>query len=80
MSEKLSNLAIGTKARIINIDSAGDQRIKRRLRDMGIIKGEIALLKKKAPLGDPLEIIIKEYSLSLRKQEAKLICVEIINE
>jgi Fe2+ transport system protein FeoA len=73
-------LAIGKKAKIINIDSAGDQRIKRRLRDMGIIKGEIVLLKKKAPLGDPLEIIIKGYSLSLRKQEAKLICIEIINE
>ncbi|MFT5703938.1 MAG: Fe2+ transport system protein FeoA [Rickettsiales bacterium] len=80
MSENLSNLAIGKKAKIINIDSAGDQRIKRRLRDMGIIKGEIVLLKKKAPLGDPLEIIIKGYSLSLRKQEAKLICIEIINE
>ncbi|MFT6106250.1 MAG: Fe2+ transport system protein FeoA [Rickettsiales bacterium] len=80
MSENLSNLSIGSKATIINIDSSGDQRIKRRLRDMGIIRGEVVLLKKKAPLGDPIEIILKGYSLSLRKQEAKLICVEIIKE
>ena len=47
--------------------------LKRRLMDMGILSGEKVTMKKIAPLGDPLEITIKNYALSLRKQEAEAI-------
>lgn len=53
----------------------GEGRIKRRLFDMGITPGAELLLRKKAPLGDPLEITVRGYELTLRKTEAA--CVEM---
>jgi ferrous iron transport protein A len=77
MLEKLSNLVIGQKAKIVKINSQeGDKRIKQRLRDMGIIAGEEIYIRKAAPLGDPIEVIVKNYSLTLRKKEAELILIE----
>lgn len=56
---------------------AGEGKIRRRLFDMGVTPGAIIYLRKKAPLGDPVEITIRGYELSLRKEEAKMVTVEV---
>jgi ferrous iron transport protein A len=53
--------------------------MKRRLMDMGLLPGEEVTVQKVAPLGDPLEVTGKSYSLSLRKQEAEGIAVEVLS-
>lgn len=53
----------------------GEGKIRRRLFDMGVTPGASVLLRKKAPLGDPLEITVRGYELSLRKTEA--MCIEL---
>ena len=55
----------------------GEGRIRRRLFDMGVTPGASVYLRKKAPLGDPIEITIRGYELSLRKEEAKMVIVEV---
>jgi len=76
---KLSDLKIGQKARVISIGTKGIERItKRRLMDMGVLKGETLRVEKVAPMGDPIDIVIKNYHLSLRKSEAQAIEVEVI--
>lgn len=72
---KLSELRVGQTAKIIGINSTG--AIRRRLMDMGVIVGEIVTVKKIAPLGDPIDVVIKNYHLSLRKSEAEQINVEV---
>ncbi|MFO7444729.1 MAG: FeoA family protein [Ignavibacteriaceae bacterium] len=72
----LAELKIGQKSRITKIGSVGP--LKRRLMDMGILVGEEIKMEKVAPMGDPLEISIKNYKLSLRKNEAQNIDVEIV--
>ncbi len=76
---KLNELSPGEGGTIIRI-IAGDQKLKRRLRDMGIVKGETLVLEKVAPLGDPIEIRVKGYKLSLRKREAEQIEIEKLNK
>ena len=71
---KLSELKVGGKGLIKKIESQG--RIRRRLFDMGATPGVEVFLRKKAPLGDPIEIKIRGYELTLRKEEANLIIVE----
>jgi ferrous iron transport protein A len=68
----------GTRARIISITVAGS--LRRRLMDMGVLVGEEIALTKVAPMGDPLEISVKDYSLSLRKNEAAAIGVEVLGD
>ena len=51
----------------------GEGRVRRRLFDMGVTPGVAVYVRKKAPLGDPIEITIRGYELTLRKAEAKLI-------
>ena len=55
----------------------GEGRIRRRLFDMGITPGATIILKKKAPLGDPIEINVRGYELTLRQNEACLITLEL---
>ncbi len=59
---------------------AGEGRIRRRLFDMGVTPGAEIYLRKTAPLGDPLEITIRDYELTLRKTEARLITIRLMNE
>lgn len=54
----------------------GEGRVRRRLFDMGITPGTEVFLRKKAPLGDPLEVTIRGYELTLRKDEAMLVVME----
>jgi ferrous iron transport protein A len=70
----LSQLKPGHKSRITKIGSIGP--LKRRLMDMGVLVGEEVSVEKVAPMGDPIEITIKDYKLSLRKKEAQGIEVE----
>jgi ferrous iron transport protein A len=69
-------LKCGEKGKITKIDAIGP--LKRRLMDMGVLVGEEVKMEKVAPLGDPIEVIIKNYKLSLRKKEAEEIQLEAI--
>ena len=71
----LAKLKTGEKGRITAIGAIGP--LKRRLMDMGVLVGEEVKVVKVAPMGDPIEIFIKSYNLSLRKQEAEGIAVEV---
>lgn len=74
----LSRLALGTKARITAVGAPG--ALRRRLMDMGVLPGEEVVVEKVAPLGDPIEVRIRSYHLSLRKKEAEGIAVQIAGE
>ena len=75
MLKKLNEFKIGEKG-IIKI-VGGEGKIRRRLFDMGVTPGAEVELIKKAPLGDPLEIKIRGYSLTLRKDEANFVEMEV---
>lgn len=72
----LSNLKPGEQGRIFKLESTIGP-IRRRLMDMGVIPGELVSVEKVAPMGDPIEITVKGYSLSLRKGEARGIEIEV---
>ncbi len=72
----LSMLKCGEKGRITKIGAMGP--LRRRLMDMGVLVGEEVKMEKVAPLGDPIEVTIKNYNLSLRKKEAEEILVEVV--
>ena len=74
----LSELPVGRSAIVTDIFSANET--KRRLMDMGITKRTRVLLRKVAPLGDPLEISLRGYELTLRKSEAQMISVVMLDE
>ena len=56
---------------------SGEGNIRRRLLDMGITPGAEIFMRKKAPLGDPIEITVRNYELTLRKTEAECILLEV---
>jgi len=77
MSVKMLNeLEKGEKGRIVKIGGKGS--VHRRLLDMGLVSGTEIEMERVAPLGDPIEIKVKGYNLSLRKEEAAGIQVEVI--
>lgn len=55
---------------------AGEGPVKRRIMDMGITKGVEIFVRKAAPFGDPVEVMVRGYELSLRKADAEMIIVE----
>ena len=71
---KLSELAIGKKAKIVKVN--GEGVLRDRLLDMGLIPRTVVMIRKKAPLGDPIEITLRGYELTIRLQEASQIEVE----
>jgi ferrous iron transport protein A len=75
---KMTELEIGDKAEILAVQARAE--IASRLIDMGLVKGTKFKLIRKAPLGDPLEIMIRGFLLSLRLNEAKGITVEKIGQ
>ena len=75
MIKKLSEFSIGEQGIIVKVD--GDGKIRRRLFDMGVTPGAQVYLRKKAPLGDPIEVTIRGYELSLRKIEAESVSVKV---
>lgn len=74
MEKYLSEFKVGESGKIKNV--FGEGKIRRRLFDMGITPGTDVYLKKMAPLGDPIEINIRGYELSLRKSEAECVLME----
>ncbi len=72
----LAMLKPGEHGKITEIGAIGP--VRRRLMDMGVLVGEKVKVEKIAPLGDPIEITIKSYNLSLRKKEAEGISVEVV--
>ncbi|MBO7564580.1 MAG: ferrous iron transport protein A [Clostridiales bacterium] len=70
----LREVAVGNTAKVIKIHGEGP--VKRRIMDMGITKGVEIYVRKVAPLGDPMEINLRGYELSLRKADAEMIEVE----
>ena len=70
----LSDAAIGETVKTARLE--GEGALRRRLMDMGIIKGTKINVKKAAPLGDPIEVRVRGYELSLRKSEAESIVLE----
>ncbi len=70
----LKDAAFGKEVKVKRI--VGEGPVRRRLMDMGITKGCTIVVNKTAPLGDPLEVTVRGYELSLRKSEASLIEIE----
>ena len=67
----LKDVPIGESETIIKIH--GEGKVKRRIMDMGITKGTEVFVRKVAPLGDPIEITVRGYELSLRKADAEIL-------
>ena len=76
MTKMLSEFTVGESVIIIKV--FGDGRVRRRLLDMGVTPGASLILRKKAPLGDPVEITVRGYELTLRKSEAACVEVEVL--
>ena len=70
----LKEVAVGQTVTVKKLSGAGP--VKRRIMDMGITKGSQLYIRKVAPLGDPVEVTVRGYELSLRKADAEMIVVE----
>ncbi len=70
----LKDVKVGKTARVVKLHGVG--ALKRRIMDMGITKGVEIYVRKVAPLGDPIEINLRGYELSLRKADAEMVEVE----
>lgn len=70
----LKNVKVGKRVRVVKV--RGEGAVKRRIMDMGLTKGVEIYVRKVAPLGDPIEINVRGYELSLRKADAEMIEVE----
>ncbi|MGN0765787.1 MAG: ferrous iron transport protein A [Christensenellales bacterium] len=75
-TKPLSKFAIGERGVVVSV--GGEKRIRRRLFDMGVTPSVEVFLRKKAPLGDPIEIMLRGYELTLRKCEADNIITEVV--
>ena len=75
MEKTLDQFAIGETGVVKRV--SGEGKIKRRLFDMGITPGAEILLRKRAPLGDPIEVTVRGYELTLRKTEAANVEMEV---
>ena len=71
---KLNEVKCGETVKVKKVEGAG--AVRRRIMDMGITKGSEIYVRKVAPLGDPIEINIRGYELTLRKYDAEMIVVE----
>lgn len=70
----LKEISVGETVKVVKLNGSGP--IKRRIMDMGITKGVDVFVRKVAPLGDPVEVTVRGYELSLRKADAEMIEVE----
>ena len=70
----LKDVRVGETATVVKLH--GEGAVKRRIMDMGLTKGTEAYVRKVAPLGDPVEITVRGYELSLRKADAEMIEVQ----
>ena len=70
----LKETSVGETVKVVKLNGSGP--VKRRIMDMGITKGVDVFVRKVAPLGDPIEVNVRGYELSLRKADAQMIEVE----
>ncbi|MDD6484854.1 MAG: ferrous iron transport protein A [Clostridiales bacterium] len=70
----LKEAKIGDTVKVVKLN--GEGAVKRRIMDMGITKGVEVHIRKAAPLGDPIEVTVRGYELSLRKADAEMIEIE----
>jgi ferrous iron transport protein A len=70
----LKQVKVGETVKVVKL--SGEGAVKRRIMDMGITKGVEVYVRKVAPLGDPVEVTVRGYELSLRKNDAEMIEVE----
>ena len=70
----LKEVKVGKTARVVKIH--GEGAIRRRIMDMGITRGVLVYVRKVAPLGDPMELNVRSYELSLRRADAEMIEIE----
>ena len=70
----LRDVKIGETAVVVRLE--GEGAVKRRIMDMGITKGVSVYVRKVAPLGDPIEVTVRGYELSIRKADAQMILVD----
>ena len=70
----LRDVQVGESAKVVKL--YGEGAVKRRIMDMGITKGVEVSVRKVAPLGDPVEVTVRGYELSLRKADAQMVEVE----
>ena len=75
MKKNLDQFTVGESGVVLSV--AGEGKIKRRLSDMGITPGADVYMRKKAPLGDPIEVTLRGYELTLRKTEAACVVMEV---
>lgn len=73
-AKTLKDVKIGETVTVIKL--TGEGPVKRRIMDMGITKGTTIFVRKVAPFGDPIEITVRGYELSLRKADAEMISVQ----
>jgi Fe2+ transport system protein A len=70
----LKDLKVGGKGKIVKIE-AGEKALRRRIMEMGLTKNTVLQVIKSAPLGDPIEISVRGYELTLRKADAELVTI-----
>ncbi len=70
----LGEIKVGQTVRVVKVH--GEGAIRRRIMDMGITRGVEVYVRKMAPLGDPMEVFVRGYELSLRKADASMVEVE----
>ena len=70
----LKDIRVGQTVRVVKVQ--GEGAIRRRIMDMGITRGVEIYVRKMAPLGDPMEITVRDYQLSIRKADAAMVEVE----
>ncbi len=70
----LKDIKVGETVKVVKL--TGEGPVKRRIMDMGITKGVEIYVRKVAPLGDPVEVTVRGYELSVRKADAEMISVE----
>ncbi len=75
MEKNLKEFKVGEVGKVKKV--LGEGALRRRIFDMGITPGTVILLRKLAPLGDPLEVTVRGYELSLRRSEAALVVMNI---
>lgn len=72
--ETLRNAKVGRTVKVVKLH--GEGAVKRRLMDMGLTRGTEVYIRKVAPLGDPVEVTVRNYELSIRKADAEMIEIE----
>ncbi len=75
MTKTLSDFTVGERGEIVKVN--GEGRVRRRLFDMGVTPRAEVIMRKRAPLGDPIEVTVRGYELTLRKDEAACVEVEV---